>query len=168
MNELSRSPFLAGLAVIAVGATAVISQARGQGGDDWVTEYSGRTPLRVFERDPASRVVQIRYETLVSANPNRRAPRTVRDRLDAIVLKESANSVLIGLEQTIQVRGEPGFVGATVIVPVRLKKPLGTRRVRLLPGIPELGFLTPRGDGLLNVEVPGPGPGASGPEIWRR
>jgi len=161
---------MAGVAIAAalLAATAAIDQARGQADEDWVTEYSGRTPLRVFERNRASRVVRIRYETLVSANPNRRASRKVRDRLDSITVKESASSVSIGLEQTIQVQGEPGFTSATVIVPVRLAKPLGPRRVRLLPGEPELSFLRPQGDGLLNIEVPGPGPGASGPDIWRR
>jgi len=103
----------------------------------------------------------VHYETLVASGESeylRAAPLTVRDRLDAVRVRKTSSTVTIGVRQTIEFRGKRvAFVSAGVVVPVRLARPLGGRRLLHEPVDASMANLAPVG-GDLYIEIDGPGP----------
>jgi len=141
---------------------------RGASGS-WTTWYRGSTPWVLDGKSADGRTLYVLYKVYVDAGAAAiESPSTrLRDRLEAIHVTETANSVHLGLEQKIEGRGEVGVIEANVRVPIRLKQPLGRRRLRHAPTAPLLREDLAPQRGVPARHISGPGPGGSGPEPWQ-
>ena len=135
----------------------------------WKTWDSGSTPWHLVGHSADGLTVFVQYATHLEAAGAQeledRLP-TLRDRLDAVDVLETDESVTITLRQTIQASAETvGVVEAHVVVGVRLASPLGERRLRHGAIDDAMGEFD-SGPSDLYVEIDGPGPGACGPRPW--
>lgn len=147
----------------------------GCGGDDtspsaasWGTKFEGSTPWKLVSKQHGGRTLIVAYQTFVEAVPYPHPARNVRDRLQHVDVTETEDTVELGLDQIIQQRVDRrvGMLNMVVEVPIRLAKPLGSRRLVHAPTTRSPITLDPGPAGGAMVRLHGAGEGVSDPSLW--